>query len=53
MLHALDLADLTAPRLKAKIEQALAAPYPTHEIATNGAFVTSEKIRAVLSGAGR
>ncbi len=52
LLHALDVADLTAPRLMAKIEQALAAPYPTHEIATNGAFVTSEKIKAVLNGWG-
>lgn len=49
LLVALDGADLVAERLKEKIELALNTPYPTREFAVNGAFVTSEKIRAVLA----
>ena len=49
LLQALDGADLVADRLKEKIELALNTPYPTREFAVNGAFVTSEKIRAVLA----
>lgn len=49
LLQALDGADLVAERLKEKIELALNTPYPTREFAVNGAFVTSEKIRAVLA----
>jgi predicted glycosyltransferase len=48
-LRALAAADLVAGRLKAHIEAALNTPYPSREIAVNGAFVTSEKIRAVLA----
>ena len=49
LLHALNVDDLAPHRLKEKIEQALIAPYPTREIAMNGAFVTSEKIKAVMA----
>ena len=49
LLQALDGVDLVAERLKEKIELALTTPYPTREFAVNGAFVTSEKIRAVLA----
>jgi predicted glycosyltransferase len=49
LLHALDGSDLTPERLKAKIELALNTPYPARDIAANGAFVTSEKIRRVLA----
>ena len=49
LLQALSGADLVAERLKEKIELALNTPYPTREFAVNGAFVTSEKIRAVLA----
>lgn len=51
LLHALDGSDLVAERLKAKIELALITPYPTRDIAVNGAFVTSEKIKSVLADA--
>jgi predicted glycosyltransferase len=51
LLHALDGTDLAPERLKAKIELALSTPYPARDIAVNGAFVTSEKIRSVLAGA--
>ena len=51
LLHALDSSDLAPERLKAKIELALSTPYPARDIAVNGAFVTSEKIRSVLAGA--
>ncbi len=53
LLHALEAADLTALRLKDKIEQAMNAPYPAHELAVNGAFVTSQKIKAVLADIAR
>ena len=49
LLHALDGGDLVAERLKEKIKLALDTPYPTREFATNGAFVTSEKIKTVLA----
>ncbi|MDH3459689.1 MAG: glycosyl transferase [Burkholderiaceae bacterium] len=51
LLFALEAADLVAERLVGKIEQALNAPYPTRDIAVNGAFVTSEKIKSVLASA--
>ncbi len=49
LLHALDGADLTGAKLKEKIELALNTPYPTREFAMNGAQVTSERIKAVLT----
>jgi predicted glycosyltransferase len=49
LLHELQGSDLVAERLKQKIELALATPYPAQEIAVDGAFVTSERIRAVLA----
>lgn len=49
LLHALEGGDLVAARLKAKIEHALSTPCLTRDIAVNGAFVTSETIRAVLA----
>jgi predicted glycosyltransferase len=51
LLHALDGSDLAPECLKAKIELALNTPYPARDIAVNGAFVTSEKIKSVLAGA--
>lgn len=42
-------ADLQTARLKAKIEQVLATPYPQRTIATDGARVTAEKIGAILA----
>ena len=51
LLHALDGADLAPELLKARIELALNTPYPAREIAVNGAFVTSEKIRSILASA--
>ncbi|MEO5658746.1 MAG: glycosyltransferase [Polaromonas sp.] len=51
LLHALDRSDLVAERLKSKIELALNTPYPARDIAVNGAFVTSEKIKSVLADA--
>lgn len=47
-VHELRGEDLSAERLKARIEFALAAPYPSHEMAVNGARVTSDRILAVL-----
>jgi predicted glycosyltransferase len=47
-VHALRGDDLVAEQLKARIEFALAAPYPTLEIAVNGARVTSDCILAVI-----
>jgi predicted glycosyltransferase len=49
LLQALEVGDLEAGRLKQKIELALNTPYPTHNIAVNGALVTSEKIKAVMA----
>ena len=49
LIQELGVADLMPERLKEKIELALKAPYPTKSIAVNGAFVTSEKIKAVLA----
>ena len=40
--------DLRPERLRDRIEQAMAAPYPALQVATDGARVTSEHIRAVL-----
>ena len=48
LLHALNGGDLVPERLKEKIELALNTPYPTREFAMNGAYVTSEKIKAIL-----
>lgn len=48
LLHALAAEDLSAEKMQVKIEQALNAPYPTRQLAANGARVTSEKIRAIL-----
>jgi hypothetical protein len=45
--------DLAAERLKAKIEHALSTSYPARDIAVEGAFVTSEKIKAILANAPR
>lgn len=50
LLHELQPDDLGAERLKGRIEQALRTPYPTHQIAVDGAQVTSDRIRAVLAG---
>ncbi len=47
-VHALTGNDLGAERLKARIEFALAAPYPSQAIAVTGARVTSERILAVI-----
>ncbi len=49
LLQGLEVADLVPERLKEKIERALSAPYPIKRIVANGAFVTSEKIKAVLA----
>ncbi len=49
LVHALDGTDLSGVNLKEKIELALNTPYPTREFAMNGAYVTSEKIKAVLT----
>lgn len=49
LLHALEAADLAPERLKEKIELALSTPCATKSIAINGAFLTSEKIKAVLA----
>ncbi len=49
LLHELGREDLGPERLKQKIELALSKPYPHHAIATNGAHVTSEKIKGVMA----
>jgi predicted glycosyltransferase len=49
LVHALGPEDLTAARLTSRIEHALAAPYPTHPVAMDGARVTSERILAALA----
>ncbi len=48
LVHELDPTDLVPERLKARIEAVLAAPYPSRKVATDGAAVTSERIRAVI-----
>jgi predicted glycosyltransferase len=53
LLQALEGADLAPARLQEKIELALNTPYPAKNIAVNGAFVTSEKIKAVLAQMGQ
>jgi predicted glycosyltransferase len=49
LLHELGAEDLQPERLKALIEHALRAPYPTRTIAMDGARVTSDHIRNVLA----
>ena len=51
LVHALTPADLAPARLKARIAAALAAPYPEHEVALDGAAVTCDEIRRVLATA--
>ena len=51
LLHELFPEDLQPARLKAKIEQALAAPYPTQAVRVGGARNTSERIREILAQA--
>jgi predicted glycosyltransferase len=48
LVHALGPQDLSAVRLVWQIEHALAAPYPTHRVAMDGARVTSQRILAAL-----
>lgn len=48
LLTELSADDLRPERLRDRIEQAMAAPYPALQVATDGARVTSEHIRAVL-----
>ena len=50
LLHELRAEDLAADRLKEKIELALRTPYPTREIAVDGARTMSDRIKAVLAG---
>ena len=49
LVHALGPDDLSVARLVWQIEHALAAPYPTHKVAMDGARVTSERILAALA----
>ena len=49
LVHALGPEDLAAARLVWQIEHALAAPYPTHKVAMDGARVTSERMLAALA----
>ncbi|CAD5373926.1 Putative glycosyl transferase [Rubrivivax sp. A210] len=49
LLHELGPADLLPERLAARILEALAAPYPAHQVAMDGARVTAERILAVLA----
>lgn len=49
LVHELGPADLAPARLVWQIEHALAAPYPTHRVAMDGARVTSERILAALA----
>jgi predicted glycosyltransferase len=49
LVHALGPEDLSAARLVWQIEHALAAPYPTHQVAMDGARVTSERMLAALA----
>ena len=51
LLHELRREDLAADRLKDRIELALRTPLPTRTIATDGARVTSDRIRAALASA--
>lgn len=51
-VHALEPADLEPSRLRAKIEHALATPYPQHRIAAHGARVTAKAIGKILDGPG-
>ena len=50
LLHELRAEDLAADRLKEKIELALRTPYPTQQIAVDGARTMSDRIKAVLAG---
>ena len=49
LVHALGPDDLPAAQLASRIEHTLAAPYPTHQLAMDGARVTSERILAALA----
>jgi predicted glycosyltransferase len=49
LVHAIGPQELAAARLVWQIEHALAAPYPTHRVAMDGARVTSERILAALA----
>jgi len=48
-VHALEPTDLDPERLRAKIEHALATPYPQHRIAADGARLTAEAIGAMVA----
>lgn len=48
LLHELSADDFVPARFKARIEQALATPYPTRRVDTDGARVTCERILAAL-----
>jgi predicted glycosyltransferase len=47
-VHELRSEDLSAERLRARIDLALATPYPSQAIAVDGARITSERILAVI-----
>jgi predicted glycosyltransferase len=47
-VHALEPVDLDPARLRAKIERALATPYPQRRIAADGARLTAQAIGAIL-----
>ena len=49
LLHELRAEDLVADRLKDRIELALRTPLPTRPMATDGARVTSDRIRSALA----
>jgi predicted glycosyltransferase len=51
LVHALGPDDLQAERLAARIQAALAAPYPAITVATDGAAVTARHVLAVLAAA--
>jgi predicted glycosyltransferase len=47
-VHALEPVDLEPARLRARIEHALATPYPQHRIAADGARLTARAISTIL-----
>jgi predicted glycosyltransferase len=49
LLHALAPQDLQPERLRARINQALHAPYPQHQLRMDGARVAAEKILAAAT----
>ena len=51
LMHELGPADLQPARLKARIEHALQAPYPTQTVRMNGARETADRIRATIAQA--